>query len=223
MSILERYRRVSDRVAEATVRSGRELGAVTLVVACKTFPAEVVREVVDAGATEIGENYVQEARSKRAALSGVAARWHLIGRLQRNKARIAARIFDLVHSIDSLPVAAALDRVLDRRLSCLVQVNLDGERSKVGVPPGEVEDFCGQIRQLPNLSLEGLMALPARTDSAGARRAFAALRELRDRLRLHGVRLKDLSMGMSGDFEEAILEGATIVRVGNAILGPRAG
>ena len=128
-----------------------------------------------------------------------------------------------MHSIDSLPVAAALDRVLDRRLSCLVQVNFDGERSKVGVPPGEVEDFCGQIRQLPNLSLEGLMALPARTDSAGARRAFAALRELRDRLRLHGVRLKDLSMGMSGDFEEAILEGATIVRVGNAILGPRAG
>jgi pyridoxal phosphate enzyme (YggS family) len=220
--IADCYRRVIERVAAAAERSGRRAQDVTVVVATKKFPATVVRELLDAGATDIGENYVQEAREKRLSLGNCQPRWHLIGHLQRNKARAAAALFDVVHSVDSLAIAEALDRELDHRIPCLVQVNLGRESTKDGVIPEAVEETCAAVSSFPNLSLEGLMAIPPpAADPASARRAFAMLRELRERLRIPGVHLKDLSMGMSADFEEAIAEGATIVRVGSAILGPR--
>jgi pyridoxal phosphate enzyme (YggS family) len=201
---------------------------VRIVVAAKTFPAEVVRAVVDAGARDVGENYVQEARRKRAELDRADVRWHLIGRLQRNKAKTALDLFDVIHSLDRLELATDLDhaaRVAGRRVTCFVEVNVGAEGSKGGVSPGELERFLQRVTGYPDLLIDGLMAVPppaARPEDS--RRHFAELFALRERaagLRLPNVRLKELSMGMSVDFEVAIEEGATIVRIGTAIFGSR--
>jgi pyridoxal phosphate enzyme (YggS family) len=224
----QRYEAVKARAAEAALRAGRRPEDVIVLVAAKTFGAGAVREVIDAGGRDIGENYVQEAAAKARELADVPdLRWHLIGRLQKNKARAAGELFQLIHSLDRLELARALDRAAAaarRQVRCLVEVNVGGEETKGGTPPEKVASLLEAIAPLSHLVVEGLMAIPPPGRPAANRRSFAALRELGERLgrlRLPNVQLKELSMGMSGDFEEAIAEGATIVRIGTAIFGPR--
>jgi len=221
----DRYRTVIDRVAEAAVRHGRRPEAVTVVVAAKGFGADAVRDVVARGARDVGENYVQEARQKARALEGTAIRWHMIGRLQRNKAKQAIALFDLVHSVDSTELAIALNAAAakaDTVARCLVEVNVGHEATKGGVTVDRLEALLESCASLSSLRVDGLMAIPP--PGAASRECFARLRALRDRfgdLRLRNVQLKELSMGMSSDFEEAVAEGATIVRIGTAVFGPR--
>ncbi len=228
-AIGERYRSVVQRVGEAAARCGRRADEVTVVVAAKTFGVEAVREAIAAGATDIGENYVQEARRKASALARDEIRWHMIGRLQRNKAAQAIGLFHLIHSLDRIDLARELDRSSARagvRARCLVEMNLGGESSKGGAEPQSLESLLDQIAPLRYLEVLGLMSIPPPGTADESRRSFARLHELRERLghlRLPNVRLKELSMGMSADFEAAIEEGATIVRIGTAIFGPRMG
>lgn len=225
----ERYRAVVQRAGEAAERCGRRLADVKVVVAAKTFAVESVRQAVDAGATDIGENYVQEARRKAKDLARDEVRWHLIGRLQRNKAAQVVALFHLVHSVDRVELARELDRSASRagvRARCLVEVNLGGESSKGGVDPQSLGALLEEIAPLRHLEVLGLMSIPPPGTADESRRSFARLREIRERfghLRLPNVRLKELSMGMSADFEAAIEEGATMVRIGTAIFGPRTG
>lgn len=205
------------RLAGAAARAGRDPAAVRLIAVAKTKPAALVRAAIDAGVTDIGENYVQEAIEKRAAV-GAGARWHLIGHLQRNKAGRAVETFDCIQTIDSPALAAAVARhaaARGRVVPVLLEVKLGGEASKSGVPPADLPALLAAAR-LPGLAVEGLMTVPPPGPPETARPHFRALRDLRDR---HGLR--ELSMGMSDDFEVAIEEGATMVRVGRAIFGAR--
>lgn len=189
----------------------------------KTVPAEVVAEAVRLGLRDLGENRVQEARDTIAAVGREAAVWHLVGHLQRNKAGRALELFDWIHSVDSVEIAAALAKRLEppRRVPVLVEVNVGGEATKHGIAPAALEPLLERVVAQPGLEVRGLMTVgPA--GEAGARRAFAGLRELRDRMEARlGVALPELSMGMSGDFEAAVEEGSTLVRVGSAIFGDR--
>lgn len=209
------------------MRSGRSPGAVTLVGVTKTIPPGVVSEALALGLRDLGENRVQEAQAKIGAVGRDRARWHLIGHLQRNKAGRAAELFDLVHSVDEVGVAEALGRRalgLGRSLPVLVEVNVSGEASKFGVAPEGLEPLLEQVARQPGLRLEGLMTVgPPVARPEEARAGFARLRGLRERAaeRL-GFELRELSMGMSGDFEVAVEEGSTLVRVGSAIFGARA-
>ena len=210
---------VRERVAQAARRSLRTPDSVRLVLASKTQPPEAIRAAYDAGAREFGENYVQEALGKRVRLTDLASiRWHLIGHLQTNKARAAVENFDLIHSLDSQRLAGALARARSTPpVAVLIEVNLGGEETKTGVGPDEVEQLLETARG--KLDVRGLMVIPPPRDSRGY---FVRLRELRDRLAAStGIGLSELSMGMTDDFEVAIEEGATIVRVGRAIFGER--
>ena len=205
------------RMASAAQRAGRDPETVRLIAATKTKPAALVRAAIDAGATDIGENYVQEASAKRAEV-GDGARWHLIGHLQRNKAARAVEVFDCVQTVDSAALGAALSRhaaAQGRTLRVLIEVRLGGEATKNGVEPDELPALVEALR-LPSLLVDGLMTVPPPGDPESARPHFRILREWRDRLGL-----RELSMGMSDDFEVAIEEGATMVRVGRAIFGAR--
>jgi pyridoxal phosphate enzyme (YggS family) len=222
--IAARLREVRDRIAVAATRSGRKAEAVRLVLASKTQPPEALAAAYDAGARDFGENYVQEAVAKRGALgerSGL--RWHLIGNLQTNKARVAVATFDLIHTLDRASLANALHRIRQSPpLPVLIEVNIGGEPSKAGVAPAAAEALINEVRD--RVAIEGLMTVPpASANPVAARRWFAEMRELRDRLTLAtGLALGDLSMGMTDDYEAAIAEGATIVRVGRAVFGSRA-
>ena len=222
--IRERIAAVRQRIQAAAARSGRPASAVTLVAVTKTVSVEAVREAVAAGATILGENRVQEARDKIAALPG-AARWHLIGHLQTNKAKLAVDLFDCVHSLDSIRLAQELERHAadaGRRVRCLVQVNVGGEAQKNGASEEEVRPLLEEVKGLPHLSVEGLMAIPPfLSEPEDVRPFFRHLRGLRDALASEGYSLPDLSMGMTHDFEVAVEEGATVVRIGTAIFGPR--
>jgi pyridoxal phosphate enzyme (YggS family) len=222
--VRERVDQVRGRIAAAARRSGREPEAVTLIAVSKTMPPEAVREAVAAGVRILGENRVQEAREKIAACPGMAA-WHLIGHLQTNKARLAVELFDCIHSLDSLKLAEELQRhaqSLGKRMRCLVQVNIGDETQKSGAAAVALRDLLGQARTFPNLQLDGLMAIPPfLEDPEAVRPYFRRLRELRDALAGDGLSGADLSMGMTGDFEVAIEEGATLVRIGTAIFGAR--
>jgi PLP dependent protein len=222
--ITARLAELRERVALAARRAGRDLAAVTVVLASKTQPPEAIRAAYADGAHEFGENYVQEAAAKQDALADLGdLRWHLIGHLQSNKARDAANRFALIQSLDSARVAAALGRARPSpRVPVLIEVNAAGEASKSGVAPAEVERLIEAARAA--VEILGLMTIPpVAPDPERARRHFAALREMRDRLAAaSGLALSELSMGMTGDFEVAIEEGATIVRVGRAIFGERA-
>jgi pyridoxal phosphate enzyme (YggS family) len=226
-SLAARYRGIVARVAEAAIRAGREPQEITIVVAAKTFPADVVRQVAEAGARDFGENYVQEAQGKASILGTPGVRWHMIGRLQRNKAAPAVRLFHLIHSLDRIDLARALDRAATKaakRVRCLVEVDLGGEVTKGGVAVDALPGLLEEVAKLQSLEVHGLMAIPPMGSLVERRRHFARLRDLRERLsrlRLSNVRLKELSMGMSGDFEAAVEEGATMVRIGTAIFGPR--
>ncbi len=216
---------VRRRVDAACARAGRDPGSVRLVAVSKGMSADAIRGAIAAGAREFGENYVQEATAKRDALADVAGvTWHFIGRVQRNKAAAIAT-FDLVHSVADDRGAAALDAAARRRdtpLPVLVQVNVGGESSKAGIAPAELPRLVAAVRRLPALRLIGLMTLPPPLAPAAVRPLFAALRQLRDRQE-DAETLRELSMGMSADFEVAIEEGATLVRIGTAIFGPRKG
>ncbi|MEI7645973.1 MAG: YggS family pyridoxal phosphate-dependent enzyme [Chloroflexales bacterium] len=237
--IAARIAQIHVRIAAAARRAGRRPEAITLVAVSKTHGPALARAALAAGATDLGENRVQEAAPKIAALAAAAPRprWHLIGHLQRNKARAAAELFDMVQSVDSLRLAETLDRYaaeLDRRMPVLLQINVSGEASKEGFAlAGGVANRAAYARliadlervvALPQLEVRGLMTIaPLVGDAEAARPTFRLLRELRDDLarRLPQARWDELSMGMTDDFEAAITEGATIVRVGRAIFGDR--
>ena len=212
---------VQAAIERACRRCGRDPREVLLIAVSKTVDLERIRLAVEAGVPALGENRVQEAKEKVATL-GHPVPWHLIGSLQTNKAKDAARIFDCIQSVDRLELAHELDRraqAAGRVVDGLLQVNLGEEPQKGGLPPAEVKAVLDQVAALQGLRIRGLMAIPPLVpDAEAARPYFRRLRELRD-----AVGLEHLSMGMSGDFEVAIDEGATMVRVGTAIFGPRQG
>ena len=220
---LEEIRR---RIEAAARRAGRDPASVTLVGVSKTMPPEPVREAIDAGLRDLGENRVQEAREKIPALpSGL--RWHLVGHLQANKANLAARLFQVIHSVDSADLLDRIDRAAAREgrpIDLLVQVDLAGEATKSGIPESELDGVLQAAGGCRNAIVKGLMILPPYDpDPEKSRGWFRRLREIRDRARPRhpGLRLDDLSMGMTEDFEVAIEEGATLVRVGRALFGER--
>jgi pyridoxal phosphate enzyme (YggS family) len=223
-SLSARLADVEERIASACRRAGRARSEVRLVGVTKGKDATVIRAAVAAGLTCFGENYVQEWTAKCAALADVhGIEWHFIGRIQRNKATAIAEA-SLVHSLADLRVAAALDAAGARRAApvrALVQVNLDDEATKGGVAPAALSEFLAALRDHTWLRIEGLMVIPAPRDPKAMREPFCALRALRDRQPDAGT-LPQLSMGMSADYEAAIEEGATLVRVGTALFGPRA-
>jgi pyridoxal phosphate enzyme (YggS family) len=221
--IAKRLREVRERIAQATRRSARPLDAIRLVLAGKTQPADAIRAAYLAGARDFGENYVQEAASKCGELADLSdAIWHLIGHLQTNKAGLALRTFDIIQTLDSVRLAEAIARVRPSPLMrVLIEVNLGGEASKSGVAAHELESLIKATRD--KVEIAGLMTIPPPAESTGAaRKYFAELRTLRDRLAARsGLALSELSMGMTEDFEVAIEEGATMVRVGRAVFGER--
>jgi len=222
--VAKRLDALRQRAAAACARAGRDPAALTLLGVAKRVPPSRVAEALDAGLADVGESYLQEALERRAALaSAPPARWHFIGRLQRNKARAAATHFDVVHTLDRKSLGDALERgaaAAGRQLEVLVQVDLSAEEQKGGIAPERVAELLDASPGWPHLKLRGLMAIPApAADPEASRPAFAALRTLRERL-AHPD-LVELSMGMSADFEVAIEEGATIIRLGTALFGPR--
>ncbi|MGH3442998.1 MAG: YggS family pyridoxal phosphate-dependent enzyme [Nitriliruptorales bacterium] len=225
--IAARLEEVQERIDAACERAGRAPSSVTLVAVTKTHPAEVVRTLLDLGIYDIGENRVDEMVAKMADVTG--ARWHFVGRLQSNKARDVVGRAVVVHSVDRASLARALSRRAEGEgvpQRVLLQVNVGDDPGKGGCRPEDALDLLEGIRELPHLAVEGLMTIPplpsAREDPAEAARPhFATLRELRDAARERWPEVVHLSMGMSADFEAAVGEGATIVRVGTALLGPR--
>jgi pyridoxal phosphate enzyme (YggS family) len=224
-----RLQEVRARIDAAALKGNRAPDEITLVAVSKTHPAEIIREAIAAGVTDLGENRVQEAESKIPEVGRHAARWHLIGHLQSNKARRAVELFDVIHSLDSVALAQRLDRMcveLNRaELPVMIQVDLGREATKSGVAEAEVAQIVEALKRCERLRLTGLMTLPPYSDDAEqVRPFFRKLRELRDELRSQrafGEARGELSMGMTHDYEIAIAEGATIVRVGTAIFGER--
>jgi pyridoxal phosphate enzyme (YggS family) len=219
---------VRERIARCCERIGRDPATVTLVAVAKTFPAEMVRDVVRAGIVDIGENYVQELLQKRAALGDEEIRWHFIGHLQGNKARMVAPFAHLIHAVDSAGLARELDRRArdaGRVLDVLIEVNTTGEGSKFGVRPDNAEAMVRSLEPFTNLRIAGLMTIgPFLPDPEESRPMFRSLRALRDTIAAApqaNVAMRHLSMGMTGDFEVALEEGATILRIGTAIFGLR--
>jgi len=219
---------VLERIAAASRRAGRDPGAVTLVAVSKTVPAAALRDAVEAGLDLLGENRVQEGAAKAPGVPG--ARWHLVGPLQSNKARRALEVFDSIQSVDSIDLARRLDRLVPEtrpgaRYPILIQVNVDKDPAKAGFGADDAVVAMGELLALPHLAVRGLMTVGRFTsDEAGTRRTFAGLRALSEACRSRWPELgRDLSMGMSDDFEIAVEEGATIVRVGRALFGERPG
>ena len=209
---------VEARIAAACTRAGRTREAVTLIAVTKTFPATDVEHALAAGITNVGENKVQEARDKKPMVSG-EARWHLIGHLQSNKAKDAVKLFDVIQTVDSIDLASRIARIAaesEKLQDVMLQVNVGGEDQKSGAGLREAAEIARAIRELPSLNLRGLMTIPPLGEAEEMRPYFRELRTMRDDLGL-----EHLSMGMTDDFEVAIEEGATIIRVGRAIFGSR--
>ena len=225
--IKENVARVQERIASACQRCGRRPEDLKLLAISKTFPAECIRVAFEAGLRDFGENRVQEAQAKRPALSDLNITWHLVGHLQTNKARTARELFHWVHSVDSLRLAQKLEQTGAGRLPVLLEVNLGGEESKAGVGEKEIIPLAEQVSQLATLELRGLMVIPPFFDDPEqVRPYFRRLRELAreiDARNIPNFSVRELSMGMSHDFEVAIEEGSTIVRIGTAIFGARGG
>ena len=224
----DRLEHVHARIKKAADGCKRTLDSIRLIAVSKTMPAEVVKEAIEAGVTDLGENYIQEAREKVNTLATSDVNWHYIGHLQSNKAKYAVRLFDLIHSVDSLKLATELNKYAQKNEKIqpiLVQVNVAKEDSKSGVYVENTIELLNNIGQLANISVKGLMTMPPYFNAPEkVRPFFAALRELRDQLRAAGIpniAMDELSMGMTGDFEAAIEEGATMVRIGTAIFGER--
>jgi hypothetical protein len=231
MSIAENIAQVRERIRAAAVRAGRDPASITLMAVSKTFPAESIREAYASGIRVFGENRVQEFTGKAGAVRDLPdARWHMIGHLQSNKAGKAAELFHAVDSVDSLKLAEKLDEAAQaagRKVPALIEINVGGEAAKTGIAPdsGELDRLLGEMARLQHLEVRGLMTVPPYAeDPEGARPYFRRLRELRAQIavrRLAGIDMEELSMGMSHDFEVAIEEGSTCVRVGSAIFGSR--
>lgn len=224
MTVADNVKNVAERMSWAAAKAGRRLEDIKLVGITKTVSVEKIREAAEAGVRVFGENYVQEAKEKIAAI-GHGVEWHMTGHLQRNKAKEAVAMFDMVQTIDSVELAVELDKRAKaggKTIRGLVEVNLAGERSKAGIGKDSLIPLLTAIKELGNLSIQGLMTIPPYFDNAeGVRPYFRALRELRDKAHNEGFPLQELSMGMSHDFEVAIEEGATMVRIGTAIFGKR--
>jgi pyridoxal phosphate enzyme (YggS family) len=226
--VKERLDRIKKRITDAAIRCGRDPESVRLVAVSKTMDADRVAQAIDAGAAILGENYIQEARDKFNALYDRPVRWHFIGHLQSNKAKYAVRMFDLIHSVDSFKLAGALDkeaRKNDKVQDILVQVNISREETKSGIEETEAVDLVTRVNGLKNVQIKGLMTMPPFFDQPEkARPYFRRLARLRERIissGIPGAGMEELSMGMTGDFEVAIEEGATLVRIGTAIFGAR--
>ena len=224
----ERINSVRERIREAARACNRSESDIRLVAVSKTMPAEIVKEAIEVGMTDFGENYIQEAREKITTLSNYPVTWHFIGHLQSNKAKYAVRMFDLIHSVDSLKLARELDKCAqknDKVQDILIQVNVAREDSKSGIYAEDTLQLLKEIARLENVAVKGLMTMPPYFNAPDrVRPFFAALRQLRDRIKneeLSNISMDELSMGMTGDFEAAIEEGATMVRVGTAIFGER--
>jgi len=227
IDVAANYARIRERVAEAAHRCGRPPESITIVCAAKSKGPAAVQAALAAGATDIGENYVQEAQQKMAQIHS-PARWHLIGHLQRNKAKIAVQLFTLIHSLDSVALAQELHRQGEKHqktVRTLIEVNLGGETTKSGITLERIEPLLEAVSALSHVQVEGFMTIPPPGSTAEAARPyFRALAELRDRyarFQTANIRFDALSMGMTDDFEVAIEAGATIVRIGRAIFGER--
>ncbi len=216
-TVAERLALVRERVARAAERAGRSPAEVTIVAVSKSFPAAAIAEAAAAGIAHIGENRVQEAAAKIPSLRHLPVTWHLVGHLQTNKAKTAIDLFDIIHSVDSLRLAEVLSHRAERALPVLLEVNVVGEPGKFGFSPQQALQAAEAIARLPRLEVRGLMTVaPLVSDPEEVRPVFRDLRRLRDALGL-----AELSMGMTDDFEVAIEEGATLVRIGRAIFGER--
>jgi pyridoxal phosphate enzyme (YggS family) len=227
MSVEDNIRHIRETMAEAARRSGRPVSAIRLMAVTKTVNDDLILAAIRTGVEIIGENYVQEAKRKIDKL-GKASEWHLIGRLQTNKAKYAVHLFDMIHSVDRLELAAELDRrarAAGRIIPILIEVNIGGEISKSGVPLDSARDLVRHVAPLENLSIRGLMTMPPWFDDPEESRPyFRSLRELRDKIAgeaVPRVEMRELSMGMTDDYAIAIEEGATIVRIGRGIFGER--
>jgi len=228
IDIRANYRTIVERIAVAAAKAGRDASEVRLLAASKSQPVDSIRAALAAGVALVGENYVQEAEEKKSQLAEAKVEWHMIGHLQRNKAKLAVELFDVVESLDTLALARELDKAAAKRnriARALIEVNLAGEESKTGIAKGEVAGLLEKVSGLSHVKVEGLMTVPPfRENIEEVRPYFDELRKLRDSLNslnLPNVRLNELSMGMTHYFTVAIEEGATIVRVGTALFGPR--
>ncbi len=227
MSIADNLKTVKNRIASAAARAGRDPSSVKLIVVTKTVDVERINEAIKAGAAILGENRVQEAKEKIEKL-GPVADWHLIGRLQTNKAKYAVKLFSLIHSVDNLELAHELDKQaakIGKVQDVLIEVNTSREATKAGIEAGDAIALIKEAARLKNISIKGLMTMPPFFDDPEkARPFFKQLRELAEQIareNIPGVSMQELSMGMSGDFEAAVEEGATMARVGTAIFGER--
>jgi pyridoxal phosphate enzyme (YggS family) len=226
--IAENVQYVRERIQKACERSQRDPQSVRLIAVTKTFDAAKVREAAESGVTDFGENFVQELREKRTEVSNPAIRWHFVGHLQSNKVKYIADFIHLIHSVDHRSVAEEIDKrgaKVGRIVDALVEVNTSGEQTKFGLKPEATLEFVKSVAHLKNLKLKGLMTIgPFLPDPEASRPAFQRLRWLRNEIQdagIENVEMDDLSMGMTHDFEVAIEEGATMVRIGTAIFGPR--
>ncbi len=223
--VAARLAAVRDRIREAEQTHGRQPGSVELLAVSKRQPLDAMQTAYEAGQRAFGENYLQEGVDKRQTMTATDIEWHFIGALQSNKTRPAAEGFDWVHAVDRLKIARRLSEQRPEplgALQCCIQVNVSGEASKAGVSPQALPELAHAMAELPRLRLRGLMTLPeAVTGFEAQRAAFRELRQLQDALIADGLALDTLSMGMSNDLEAAIAEGATLVRLGTAVFGPR--
>ena len=223
-----RIEQVKKRIKDTAEACKRPMASIRLVAVSKTMPAEVVRDAIGTGISDLGENYIQEAKEKINALAAYPVTWHFIGHLQSNKAKYAVRLFDLIHSVDSLKLAQELNKYAqknDKIQAILIQVNVAKEVSKSGVYIEDTVQLLKEVCRLENIAVKGLMTMPPYFNAPEkVRPFFTALRELRDQIKMEAIpniSMDELSMGMTGDFEAAIEEGATIVRIGTAIFGDR--
>ncbi len=229
MSIKENWEKISEEVEEASVKSGRNPEEIKIVAVSKTFPPEVVSEAAKAGATDFGENYVQDFLTKYEALKDSNIKWHFIGHLQSNKIKYIFDKIYMIHTLDSIKLAESINKKLknaDKKLKALIQVNIGEEKNKFGIDVSECERFLEKMQNFTNLRIEGLMTIPPYfTKAEKVRPYFAKMKKLFEKLKKFNsdnIDLKELSMGMSNDFKIAIEEGATIVRIGTAVFGARA-
>src|SRR5450759_83950 len=225
--IISNINAIKQKIFAAAQRAGRDPLSIKLMAVTKTVPPERILKAIEVGLTMLGENYVQEAKDKIAAI-GDHAQWHMIGHLQTNKAKYAVKLFDCVHSVDRLELAQELDKragQIKRKLNVLIEVNVSKEESKSGTEKTQALELVRQVAHLPNLAVRGLMTMAPYSDNPeNSRPYFKALRDLRDdinRANIAGISMEELSMGMTDDFEVAIEEGATIIRIGRAIFGKR--
>ena len=226
--IKKRLSTVKERIKKAAIDCGRDPDTIRLVAVSKTMPEDIVREAIKAGADILGENYIQEAQDKINALSSYPVSWHFIGHLQSNKAKYAVKLFDMIHTVDSLKLAKELNKQakkINKIQKILIQVNISMESTKSGVHEEDAQKLIKEISLFENISIKGLMTMPPFFNNPEkVRPYFSALWNLRDKIRneaIKNVRMQELSMGMTGDFEVAIKEGATLVRIGTAIFGER--